>query len=133
MSLLCPVFVTSKRFRSRVPVMPGREERVVRNEVIARRINEGIEEAQEEAQEGEPSEPFIRVLCECGRDRCDRVIAITVLEYERIRSSPLQFAVLRDHVIGDVERIVEKTDRFVVVVKHEGIPAQVAAEEDPRS
>lgn len=108
--------------------MSGREERVARNEVIARRINEGIEEAQQ----GDPSEPFIRVLCECGWDPCDRLIAITVLEYERIRSNPLQFAVLRDHVIGDVERVVAETDRFVVVEKHEGVPAQIAADEDPR-
>ena len=112
--------------------MPERDERVARNEVIARRINEGIEVSQEEAHEDDPSEPFIRVLCECGRDSCDRVIAITLVEYERIRSSPLQFGLWRDHVIRDVERVVEATDRFVVVVKHEGVPAQISTAEDPR-
>lgn len=39
---------------------------------------------------------------------------------------------LRDHVIADVELVIQDTDRFVVVAKREGTPAQVASEEDPR-
>jgi hypothetical protein len=40
---------------------------------------------------------------------------------------------VRDHVIGDIEIVVEENDRFVVVAKREGEPAAVANEEDPRS
>jgi hypothetical protein len=106
----------------------SREERVARNEAASREINEGIEDAHE----GEPSDRYIRMVCECGRESCDRLIAITVPEYERVRNDARHFAVVRDHVVADVERVVEESDRFVVVEKREGTPAEVALEEDPR-
>jgi hypothetical protein len=37
-----------------------------------------------------------------------------------------------DHFIGDVERIVYENDRFAVVAKREGMPADVARDENPR-
>jgi hypothetical protein len=49
-----------------------------------------------------------------------------------VRADPLQFAVTRDHVMADVERVVAETDRYAVVAKREGTPAAVAIEEDPR-
>lgn len=109
--------------------MSGREERVAQNESTSREINERLEEAHDQDSPGE----YIRMVCECGQDTCDRMIAITTDEYEQIRSDPRQFAVMRDHVMGDVERVVHETDRFVVVVKREGTPAEVATQEDPRS
>ncbi len=108
--------------------MANREERLARNEAAARDINERLEEAH-------PTEPgrYIRMICECGRDVCDRVVAITPQEYEEIRSDPIQFVVVHDHVIGDVERVVLETDRFAVVAKREGMPAEAAVQEDPLS
>jgi hypothetical protein len=108
--------------------MTSREERLARNKPAARDINERLEQAH-------PTEPgrYIRMICECGRQVCDRVVAITPHEYEEIRSDPIQFVVVRDHVIGDVERVVLETDRFVVVAKREGMPAEVAVQEDPRA
>jgi hypothetical protein len=108
--------------------MNGRDERVARNETTSREINEEIEDAHE----GTSGDGIVRMVCECGLESCDRLVAITVAEYRRVRADARQFAVVRDHVIGDVERVVEETDRFVVVVKREGGPAEVAAEEDPR-
>ena len=35
--------------------------------------------------------------------------------------------------MADVERVVYETDRFVVVGKREGTPAQLAVSEDPRT
>ena len=61
------------------------------------------------------------------------MIAITVPEYESVRSDARRFAVVRDHVVADVELVVDEHDRFVVVEKREGTPADVAEEEDPRS
>ena len=109
--------------------MPSREDRVARNEVAAREINEGIEDAHA----GAPADRYLRVVCECGRDECDRVIAITKPEYEEVRRDPVRFAVARGHVIADVERVVDRTDRFVVVTKRDGEAREVASEEDPRS
>ena len=109
--------------------MPSREERVAGNEAGAREINEGIEDAHA----GAPADRYLRVVCECGRDDCERVIAITMPEYEQVRRDPAQFAVARDHVIADLERVIDQTDRFVVVAKREGKAREVASEEDPRS
>jgi hypothetical protein len=106
----------------------SREERVARNESTTREINEQIEQAHEAA----PTEGPVRVVCECGREDCDRVIAITIAEYESVRADPRQFAVARDHVLADLEQVVAETDRYTVVAKREGTPAAVAVEEDPR-
>lgn len=110
-------------------MMSEREERVARNEAASREINESIEEAHE----GASSTRSVRMVCECGNASCDRLIAITLPEYERVRTDPLQFAVVPDHVIADVEVVVEETDRFVVVAKRDGVASEVASEEDPRS
>jgi hypothetical protein len=109
--------------------MSGREERAAQNETISRDINEGIERGHE----GTVLTDLVHMICECGMEDCDRVIAISVAEYEEVRSDPRQFAVVRDHVLGDVEDVVRETDRFVVVCKKDGTPAEVAEEEDPRS
>jgi len=75
----------------------------------------------------------MEMICECGNASCSRPIAIAVLEYERVRSDPVHFAVVRDHMIGDIEVVVEENGRFVVVAKREGEPAAVVTEENPRS
>jgi hypothetical protein len=106
-----------------------RKERLARNEASAREINEQIEEAH-----GDGSlVRYLRVVCECGLDACERVVAITAAEYEQVRSDPVQFVIVREHLIEDLERIVRETDRFVVVAKREGTPARTAEQEDPRS
>ena len=108
--------------------MSSREERVARNESTTRQLNEQIQQAHEAA----PVEGPVRVLCECGREGCDRLIAMTLAEYESVRADPRQFAVARDHVLAEVEQVVAETDRYTVVAKREGTPAAVAVEEDPR-
>jgi hypothetical protein len=101
---------------------------VARNEATTRQINEQIEQAHAAA----PIEGHIRVLCECGRQDCDHLIAMTLAEYESLRADPRQFAVTHDHVMADMEQVVTETDRYAVVAKREGTPAAVAVEEDPR-
>jgi hypothetical protein len=115
--------------RTRVGGVSDRAERVARNEATSRQINEGLEQAHE----GAPSDRYLRMVCECGLATCDRMIAITTPEYERVRSDPRWFAVLREHVVPEAEVVLEEHDRFVVVVKREGTPAEVAQQQDPRS
>ena len=110
-------------------MVSSREERVARNETTTRQINEQIEQAHQQA----PTQGHVRVLCECGQQDCDRLIAMTLAEYEAVRADPRQFAVAHDHVLAEVEQVVAKTDRYSVVAKREGTPAAVAVEEDPRA
>jgi hypothetical protein len=107
--------------------MSQREERVADNEDTSRDINEGIERGHEGASRTD----HVRMLCECGQDECDRVIAMSIAEYEQIRSDPHRFAVVHGHVQDDVEEVVSETDRYVVVQKV-GEAGEVAEEEDPR-
>jgi hypothetical protein len=85
----------------------SREERVASNESTTRQINEQIEQAHAAA----PVEGHVRVLCECGREDCDRLIAMTLAEYESLRAGPRQFAVTHNHVLADVEQVVAETER----------------------
>lgn len=107
--------------------MGEREERVAKNEATSREINERIEDAHARSPDD-----YFRIVCECGRRECARVIAISKPEYEAVRSDARSFAVVGTHVIPDVEDVVEQTDRFTVVRKHEGTPAEIVEEEDPR-
>ena len=112
--------------------MSSREERLAKNEATSREINEGIRDAHD-GDTGESGDRQVRMVCECGHAGCERLVAITPSEYEQVRSDPVEFVVVREHVIDDVERVVRETDRFVVVAKMEGVPAAVATEDDPRS
>jgi hypothetical protein len=114
---------------TKVRMVSDRAERVARNEATSREINERLEWAHQAA----PSDRYLRMVCECGLATCDRVIAITTPEYERVRSDPRWFAVYREHVVPDAEVVIEEHDRFVLVVKREGTPAEVAEQQDPRS
>ncbi|TMK53874.1 MAG: hypothetical protein E6G66_00755 [Actinobacteria bacterium] len=108
--------------------MDDRKARVARNESISREINEGLEEAQASTS----TERSLRLVCECGRPDCDRLLALTIREYEEIRADPRQFAVATGHVMAEVELIVRETERFTVVQKREGTPAAVTEALDPR-
>lgn len=98
--------------------MTSREERVTQNEQTARDINEQIEDAQG----GSAEDRHLRMICECGYETCERVVAITVPEYKGLRATPDRFAVVPGHVIDDVERVVDETDRFVMVRKRSDEP-----------
>jgi hypothetical protein len=108
--------------------MAERDARIAKNEAITREINEGIESSMASlAPDG-----YARMMCECGRPECEQLIAITVLEYEEARVNGRRFVVVKDHVIPDVERVVAETDRFAVVEKRDGTPAEISEATDPR-
>ena len=108
--------------------MGEREARVAKNEATSREINEKIEQAHLRSPDD-----YFRIVCECGQGDCTRVIAISIAEYEAVRSDARYFAVVSAHVMADVEDAIRETDRFTVVRKHEGRPAQIVENEDPRA
>lgn len=108
--------------------MTDREARIANNEAIAREINEGIEEALASRS----PQGHVRMVCECGMADCELLIAITVSEYEDARRDARRFVLVKDHVIADVELVVSETDRYAVVEKREGTPAEIAEGSDPR-
>ena len=104
-----------------------REERVARNEVAAREINEAIEET-----DTRPANSFIHLLCECGLEDCERVLAITRPVYERVRSDPRQFVILPSHLFSEFEDVVEESDGFLIVAKRGGTAEDIAVRTNPR-
>jgi hypothetical protein len=80
---------------------------------LFRELNERIEELSEtfDVLEG------ITIFCECGSNTCRAQIAMTEVEYERLRRVPTHFAVLPGHDIPDVERVIAQNERYVVVEK----------------
>lgn len=108
------------------------EEQLSRNEAIFREINERTRSLQERFGPEDPTTRYEQFLCECGDQMCVERVNLTVPEYESVRAESTQFVLRPGHTIPRVERVVQKTDRYVVVVKL-GDAAEVAAESDPRS
>jgi hypothetical protein len=113
---------------NRSSAMGFREERIAKNEAVVREINELIQPPHEPASRSS----FMHIVCECGYEECESIIALTEDEYERIRKDPRQFCVIEEHVIQDIETIVEDNDRFAIVAKRQGTLAEVAIRTDPR-
>jgi hypothetical protein len=93
--------------------MDEREERIAKNETVLRATNREMQRADqaEGATLGQP----IEVLCECGRQGCDSVITMTVVDYDGIHSQADRFVVLRGHENAEIEKVVEeRADYFVV-------------------
>jgi hypothetical protein len=108
--------------------MSLREERMAMNEAASREINQKIQEAYQD----EPPANRIDIVCECARMTCDASIDIALDEYEDVREDARHFVVFPGHFVGDIEWIVFENDRFAVVAKREGVPAEVAIEEKPQ-
>lgn len=112
---------------------PGSEaDRIAVNESLLRERNEAIEPMNRAIQWVDP--PFADWHCECADPACSEPVQLAIAEYESIRTDPRRFLVAPDdrHVHGDVERIVEKHDRYWIVQKV-GDAAKMAEALDPRS
>jgi len=103
------------------------ERRLSHNEALFRKVNEAIERG---LWPGEGQQP-VRFRCECARMTCNVAIELTVAEYEAVRANPRRFLVRDGHQVDELDVVVERHPRYVVVEK--GGTAGVEAEEsDPR-
>ena len=106
--------------------MTSREDRIAKNEVIFREMNERVLEVRPSENGG------IDFLCECGNEDCVEQITLTTKEYEHVRDDPVQFFVKPGHAIPDVEEIMEENERFLLVRKHVE-EQEIARRADPRA
>ena len=72
-----------------------------------RRVNEGIHRGRHEA-----TEPF---LCECVQDECNGLVELRDEEYEAVRAYPWRFFVQIGHELPEMDAVVERHDRYLVV------------------
>jgi hypothetical protein len=78
--------------------------------------------------------PMGEWICECADTTCVAHLELSADEYEAVRRNPTYFIVTPsdEHVLPQVEAVVEKTERYWVVTKI-GHGGEVARRTDPRS
>lgn len=116
-------------------VTPDDEQRAL-NEALFRSVNERVKELDDwldMGSVGAPSIDYEEFFCECGRLDCVARIPMTRPEYESVRAHGERFIVLEDHVDKSIDVVIDRHQRFVVVKKAAGEPAEIARESDPRS
>ena len=96
------------------------------NEATFRGVNEGMEA-------GQAAHGLLVFMCECGRLGCNKLIELTRAEYEDVRANPRRFAIVDGHQIEEVEDIVDRTDRYVVVEKRGHPESEIVEYTDPRA
>jgi hypothetical protein len=110
-----------------------RLERQARNEALAREVNERISALDREASDSgalDGSRTF-GFHCECGRGGgCPEMVWMTLPEYEVVRAEDDRFALTPGHEDGELERVVDANERFVIVDKVDAAEPLVA--DDPR-
>ena len=109
--------------------MEERERRIGMNEALFRQVNERLQELAE----GFAHTPEkLDLICECGNANCASRIEMDPEEYQKVRSDSTTFAIVKGHVIPDVEEIVERRAGYDVVRKTGSEAARVAKKTDPR-
>jgi hypothetical protein len=109
--------------------MTGREERIARNEVLFRDLNERLRDVVVAITAERPS--ALEIFCECGSPDCATKITVPLAEYEHVRSHPERFLIDDGHEAPDVERVIQQSGSYAIVEKHEE-EAQIARKQDPR-
>lgn len=100
------------------------DERVARNETVARRVNESIEDGRVNR------DGLVGFICECGQLGCNAVVELSLREYESVRSQPRQFFIVAGHDAG-FDHELSRTSRYAVVAK-QGRAGVIAELTDPR-
>ena len=105
--------------------------RLAQNEHFFREVNERLNESAD--SHGSDSHSY-EWVCECSDAGCAERIVMTLLEYEQIRSKPTRFVVKKNHVIPEIEHVVETVPDHMVIEKHGEagrIVMELQAESDP--
>ena len=93
----------------------GTAERVALNEDLFREVNERIKELAERFGDAGERCSFV---CECSDSGCAVQVELTLTEYAAIRRHPRRFVAAPGHEDPHHERIVTRTDRYLVVEKN---------------
>jgi hypothetical protein len=103
--------------------------RAAKNEVVLRHLNERLK-----AYPASLGQRFSEWVCECADMTCTKSVELSIDEYEMIRAESTRFVVApgAEHVNPEIERVVQREERYWVVKKI-GVGAEISEEFDPRS
>jgi hypothetical protein len=106
------------RERASPPAPEGAERALAVHERI-RTLNQAIYmNIHEHLQLGRPSaDKLLLLFCECGKPGCSKTFPISVVEYDRVRSSPGEFIVEPGYEPSGGERLVYTCAEFLVYEK----------------
>jgi hypothetical protein len=92
-------------------------DRLAANEARFREVNDRLR-----GDVGELVEPMERVpfVCECSRPDCRETIELALPEYAGVRADALCFALVPGHDVPEIEDVVQREERYVVVRKRQG-------------
>jgi uncharacterized protein (DUF1499 family) len=103
--------------------------RLAQNEDFFREVNDRINESAE--AHGVDSHPY-EFFCECSDPSCVERVLLTRAEYEHIRLEPTRFVVKKNHVVREIEHVVETVPDHMVIEKH-GEAGRIAVELEAES
>src|SRR5579862_9187276 len=107
----------------------GDEERLAKNEVLFRAVNESIE--QQALRFGGIEDEY-EFVCECSAAECVERVTLTLRQYEQVRAEGTRFVLAPGHADPGVELVVRTTADYDVVEK-DGLAGVIADQADPRS
>jgi len=105
---------------------PRWKQRITKAEINGRRVNEAIEQGDENVS----SAVFV---CECGHLGCSSTLELEIAEYEDVRTDFDRFFVIPGHEIVEVDRVIERHPEHLVVVKRDEGARESARQEDERT
>ena len=77
-----------------------------------------------------PAELAAALSAKASIDDAEAVVQLTLQEYERVRAQDDRFAVEPGHETGEIEHVIERNDRFLIVDKVDAVERFTA--DDPR-
>lgn len=103
--------------------------RLAQNEDFFREVNNRIKETADD--HGADAHRY-EFFCECSDASCMERVLMTLSEYEHVRAEPTRFVVKKNHVIREIEHVVETVPDHMVIEKH-GEAGRVAVELEAES
>ena len=87
---------------------------------MMRSVNDRIAALDKSATDWAAPDHQFEFQCECGKtDGCDGRVLMTLGEYDRVRSQRDRFAVVPGHETDEIESIVERDERYMIVDKRD--------------
>ena len=109
--------------------MDRRKERLAKNEIFLREVNNRIEDA---AHALTFDNHLFEFMCECSNPDCTLRVQLTIAQYEDVRRDSTQFIVAPGHELPEIEDAVARGAGYEVVRKH-GAAAALAERRDRRA
>lgn len=105
--------VTPRSGRGNTPAVDDRSaEKAAKNETISRSLNDALSKGEQRWPSGTPT-----FICECSDLSCVNEIFVPLDVYAEVRSHKDRFILRPDHVVEEIERVVQDRTNVVVVEK----------------